>query len=141
MQVGHRAFLQFPDVVLCNRRSHAQAGRSGFDPFFPDRPETCQRPASCGKVLEQSAGAELAASRAAVVGGLPEGSKGPAGGLRCKAPLALVVVTCETWRYQKPKAEGAALQSHLVRAIAPYARCHRACVVLTPSTGMLAKNI
>ena len=70
--------------------------------------------------------------------GLPEGSKGPAGGLRCKAPLALVVVTCETWRYQKPKAEGAALQSHLVRAIAPYARCHRACVVLTPSTGMLS---
>jgi hypothetical protein len=32
--------LQFPDVVLCNRRSHEQAGRSGFDPFFPDRPET-----------------------------------------------------------------------------------------------------
>ena len=28
--------------------------------------------------------------------------------------------------------------SHLVRAIEPYARCHRACVVYSPSAGMLS---
>jgi hypothetical protein len=45
-------------------------------------------------VLEQPAGAELAASRVAVVGGFP------ADGLRYEATLALVVVTCETWRIE-----------------------------------------
>jgi len=32
-------------------------------------------------------------------------------------------------------AEGFALQSRLVRAIEPYARCHLACVEVTPSLG------
>jgi hypothetical protein len=50
--VGHRAFLQFPDVVLCNRRSHAQAGRSGPHAGDLDRPEICPRPRAA--VLEQS---------------------------------------------------------------------------------------
>jgi hypothetical protein len=50
-----------------------------------DRPETCQRPASCGKVLEQLADglpAELVTLRAAVVGGFS------AGGLRHSSPSA-----------------------------------------------------
>ena len=41
----------------------------------PGRPETCQRPASCGKVLEQSAVAypNKQTPRAAVVGGVSAG--------------------------------------------------------------------
>src|SRR6516165_415561 len=47
------------------------------------------------------------------------------------------MVTCETWRIMSPAtgAEGFALQSRLVRAIEPYARCHLACVEVTPSLG------
>jgi hypothetical protein len=53
-------------AVLIRR---AQAGRSGYNGWVD--PKTCQRPASCGKVLEQSAAAclhHLATLRAAVVG-------------------------------------------------------------------------
>jgi hypothetical protein len=45
----------------------------------------------------------------------------------------------ETWRIDKPRhysgVEGSALQPRLVRAIEPYARCHLACVEVTPSIG------
>jgi len=76
-------------------------------PRVLDRPETCQRPASCGKVLEQSAG------RAAVVGGFP------AGGLRYEATLALVhmAVNCETWRDITPRCYSGAEGPHFSLAL------------------------
>jgi hypothetical protein len=71
------------------------------------------------------------ALRAAVVGGFP------AGGPRCKATPALVhmVVTCETWRYQNSRSRGGRTSVSPCPGLSPYARCHLACVVLTPSIG------
>jgi hypothetical protein len=50
-----------------------------------------------------------------------------AGFVRCKAPLALVVVTCETWRYQKPRGPHFSLTlfgpSHPTRAVTAPAWC------------------
>jgi hypothetical protein len=114
--------LQFPDVVLCNRRSHAQAGQSGFDPFFTGSTRECQRPASCGKVLEQSASGlpyqadghcgrrSSAASPLAACGAgrlIRLNTKAPPGAL----PGVCMVATCETWRNERSRAESSEVVS------------------------------
>jgi hypothetical protein len=81
--------LQFPDVDM-----HPRAGgsiRLVWTPAGSTRDE-CQRPASCGKVLEQSARwpvcTIVGTSRAAVVGGFPAGGLRRAAGADLGLPCA-----------------------------------------------------